>query len=233
MAMNNERFKLTGYEYFASSEVDWLPMDTEELYRYNLKNNRKLLEEHSWLDTPISYKFNSNGFRSIEFTDNNAIAFLGCSFTIGVGLPQQNIFPEIVASSLNLKCYNLGIGGASADTCFRLAYYWLSKIKPKIVVCMAPSLHRLETIKNTEFYHHRPSQAKDADDVILSEEYCYLNQQKNILGIRNICKDLGIKILDYKLERDFIQVPNDLARDLSHLGVKSHLATAQMILKSI
>lgn len=231
--MNKERFGLSGYEHLALTEASWLPMDTEELYQRNLKNNYKLLEEHNWIDSNITYKFNSNGFRSDEFNSTDAIVFLGCSFTIGVGLHQHTTFPEIIAKEMKLACYNLGIGGASADTCFRLAYYWLPKIKPKLVVLMSPSLHRLEIIKNGSFFHHRPTQATGINDCIMSEEYCYLNQQKNIFGIKNICQGLGIKMLDYKLERDFIQVPNDLARDLSHLGPKSHSATAQMILNSI
>jgi hypothetical protein len=230
--MNKEKFKLNGYEHLSLSEVLWLPMDTEELYKQNLKTKFDLLKSQGWVDSNVSYKFNSNGFRSEEFISNNSIVFLGCSFTIGIGLPKKRIFPELVSSAIKLDCYNLGVGGASADTCFRLAYYWLPRIQPKIVVTMLPALHRLELYDNKEFYNHRPTNAKDSKDCILSEEYCYLNQEKNTFAIEQLCNNLKIKFLNYKLERDFVQVPNDFARDLSHLGCKSHSATAQMILST-
>lgn len=227
-----EQFKTSGYENYADKELLWLPMDTKELYKQNLKTKFELLKSQGWVDADISYKFNSTGFRSKEFVSNDSIVFLGCSFTVGVGLPVEKIFPEIVSSSVKLDCYNLGVGGASADTCFRLAYYWLPRIQPKMVIAMLPSLHRLELYDNKDFHHHRPTIAKDSSDCILSEEYCYLNQQKNSLAIEQLCNNLRIKFLNYKLERDFIQVPDDFARDLSHLGCKSHAATAQMILSS-
>lgn len=227
-----EQFKTSGYESYANKELLWLPMDTEELYEEHLNTKFELLESQGWVNANIRYKFNSVGFRSEEFVSNNSIVFLGCSFTIGIGLPKEQIFPELVSSAIGLDCYNLGVGGASADTCFRLAYYWLPRIQPKIVVTMLPSLHRLELYDNKDFHHHRPTNAKNSADCILSKEYCYLNQQKNTLAIEQLCSNLGIKFLNYKLERDFIQVPNDFARDLSHLGGNSHASTALMILSS-
>lgn len=229
----SEIFKLSGYREFSNKEIDWLPMDTEELFKKNLKVNFQLLKEQGWVDNKFTYRFNRDGFRCNDFPQDDSIAFLGCSFTIGIGLPESVIFPTLVSQSLKLKCVNLGVGGSSADTAFRLAFYWLPKIKPKLVVLLSPHMHRLEIYDNKEFHHHRPTHAKGSTDCILSEEYCYLNQQKNILGIEKICNSLGTKFLGLKLEKDFIQVPNDFARDLSHSGIQSHLETSKKILSLI
>ena len=125
----------------ANRTVKWLPQDTEELYLENLKSNQLALERNGWIDTEITYKFNSFAFRCEEFTNDPSILFLGCSHTVGVGLPVEHTWPTIVANKLNLKCYNLGQGGGSADTAYRLGSHWIPKILPNIVVLLiSPAL---------------------------------------------------------------------------------------------
>ena len=123
------------YKKYASRSLNWLPMDSEELYLNNLKNpaQYELLKTHNWIDSNFTYKFNANGFRCNEFTSDPTIMFIGCSHTIGIGLPEDNTWPSIVSKKLNMACANLGQGGGSADTAFRLCHGWIDQIKPKIV----------------------------------------------------------------------------------------------------
>ena len=68
---------------------------------------------------------------------------------------------------------------------------------------------------------------------LLNEENARLNQLKNSLGIAHLCKNLGIKFLNFTVENDFCLVDDDLARDLSHPGRLSHIGTADKILSKI
>ena len=79
-------------------------MDTEERYLENLKLKRPEMESNGWINQEITYKFNSFAFRCNEFTSDPSILFLGCSHTVGVGLPIEHTWPTIVANNLNLKC---------------------------------------------------------------------------------------------------------------------------------
>jgi hypothetical protein len=86
--------------------LQWLPSDTEELF---IKNKEKRLEElktGGWLNTEIEYSFNNYGFRSEEFDTTPSILYLGCSFTVGIGLRIEHTWPYLVSTAMNLKCFN-------------------------------------------------------------------------------------------------------------------------------
>ena len=70
--MNN-----SAYPELANQEINWLPMDTKQLYKHNLKQNAQELAP--WIDNPFTYKFNSKGFRCEEFDTTDNVVFLGCS----------------------------------------------------------------------------------------------------------------------------------------------------------
>ena len=103
-----------------------------------------------WVDE-ITYTFNSYGFRSDEFEeDNDSIIFLGCSHTMGVGLPSNRVWCHLVASSLGLRYFNLGIGAGSLDSAFRVFSEWYPIIKPKYVFLQKPR-PRAEIFSNVLF----------------------------------------------------------------------------------
>lgn len=155
-------YKLIG---FCNTTRNWVISDTEELYRQNLIDHADQLQELGWNDTSVTYTFNSDGFRSDEFieTERDSIVFLGCSLTMGIGIPLQDTWAYKVAQSLNLRCYNLGVGGTSADGCFRLANYWLPILKPKYVCMLTPALGRMELIDNNTIHGFLPMQLTPND----------------------------------------------------------------------
>ena len=120
------------------------PCDTKEAWNYNCKHNSEVVKELNWTEDSIEYKFNSHGFRCNEFNDSPAIMFLGCSLTFGIGMPKESCWTYLVSNMLGLEEFNLGNGGAANDTCFRLASYWIGKLKPQIVCYMVTFDDRLE-----------------------------------------------------------------------------------------
>jgi hypothetical protein len=220
------------YSVYANQELYWLPTDTEELYRKNLCEKHELLDKNGWIDKKFTYKFNSHGFRGDEFCQDASIVFLGCSNTVGIGLPWESTWAKIVADTLGLKCFNLGIGGASNDLCFRMAYTWLNKLTPKICVFCQTYEDRLEVWDNTRVvwdpYKEFPEfylgtwQSTDLNKSILAE--------KNKLAIEQLCYRDSIKFFHINVrELNYF----DLARDLLHNGMKSHRRMANKVLARI
>lgn len=236
--MNNVKPDFTTiYTPFANTTQDWLVGDIEEFYLKNLKTKFDLLQSNGWIDYKFNYKFNSYGFRCKEFTKNPTLMTLGCSMTVGIGLPVEHIWPELVAKNLNLECANLGIGGSSHDTAFRMCYGYIDIVKPKLVILMGPARPRFEVIHDNNACNLTPvSVAINGDDsffkTMIHPQNEFFNFQKNYLAIKLMCMERNIKFLYYPTT-EFVWVANDYARDLSHPGIKAHELTANKILKKL
>jgi len=224
----------TYYSQYANQTLYWLRVDTKERYEKNLLEKRHLLEKNNWIDKSFTYKFNSHGFRSDEFTEKPTIMFLGCSLTFGMGIPVENTWCSLIAEELKLIPANLGISGSSADTAFRLCHGYIDLIKPKIIVFINPPEIRTEYFNNEEWPENLGIwYNKDSEIFVkwsLDENNNYFQMQKNILGIKAMCYERGIKFVygDQKL------IPRiDLARDLLHPGIESNKKFAKIILKKI
>jgi hypothetical protein len=220
------------YIEHSNQELDWLPMDTRDRYQLNLKNRYHDLEKYGWINSNFTYKFNSRGFRCEEFSNEPSIVFLGCSITIGIGLPAQHTWPSLVANNLNLKCYNLGIGGCSNDTAFRLAYFWLEKIKPKFVVFCQTFSARME-IFSTNGIIGTP--AETVKDFYLTHwtgntHNLHLLQTKNCLAINKLSDTVGAKFI--KVDVNQFQY-KDYARDLAHPGIQSNIDFSKIVMSEI
>lgn len=104
----------------------------------------------------VSYSYNSHGFRTEEYNNEDVdILALGCSFTEGIGIKNEDIWINKLANYLNLsKVANFGIGGCGIETLSRAAHYAINvvKIKPKIIIAFFPHLYRTEGfINNLDF----------------------------------------------------------------------------------
>ena len=190
---------------FANMTLEYHGLDdSKELFEKNLKTKFKLLESNGWLNKEIQYKFNSEGFRSEEFSSKPGIIFLGCSHTFGTGLPLTETWPYRVATSLNLECYNLSIPGASNSLCFRMLYNYVNKINSNLIVWLRTYKERFEisemnidqpyqllandnryTRRITNFY----STFLGNDQNILTEFY------KNTEAIKNLAHEHSKKLL--------------------------------------
>jgi len=207
-----------------NSIVEWHGTDTRELAHYN--KDKEI--DPRCRDT--KYKFNNQGFRSEEFRANKECAiFFGCSYTVGEGVPEEYIWPTLVAKHLGVYCYNMGVSGGSNDTAFRLAQFWIPKLNPKYVFMLSPSDHRIELLSRyNPPYSLTPTghggHKRFYLDWIDEPLNCTLNRQKNILAIQHIYKDL---IVVNSEELEF----KDLGRDLMHPGIETHQHIAQLMIK--
>lgn len=128
-------------ERFYGQELKWWHKDSQT--DYDAENN-------AYGPNDISYKFNSNGFRSDEFDieSSKRILFMGCSFTFGVGLPLEHTWPHILLTLIknntgyNIPFWNLGAGGCGLDLQTRMYYHYGLKLKPQLVFAYFPDYRR-------------------------------------------------------------------------------------------
>jgi hypothetical protein len=147
-----------------------------------------------------------------------------------------------VSKSLNLECYNLGIPGGANDTSFRLAYYWLKRIKPELVILCQINSSRLELIQDNEIVRlNQSALARPDAKQVYKDFYKYwlstecnleLNKEKNILAITQICANLNIdlEIFDSSF---FVDSKVDLARDLMHAGTVTNKNFSDYVLSNL
>ena len=105
----------------------------KEQFYSNLKTKQDLLKYY--LENPLEYTLNSDGFRSDEFMDGDEVTlFLGCSDTFGLGLHQEHTWSYKLHKALDdgTKYYNLALPGNDIQTDFRTLYYILKKYKLKV-----------------------------------------------------------------------------------------------------
>lgn len=213
--------------------IPWCPMDTAELYMKNRIEQTSLLKQNGWMDNTFDYSFNSKGFRCKEFTHNPTIMFLGCSYTCGIGLPVNNIWPELVAKSLNLQCANMGQGGGSSDTAFRLCLGWIDQIKPSIVIFLKPPDIRWELVSNDRINFlgvNTRDTSNYIKEYVIDDNNVYFNNYKNKLAIESLCTQRNIKFLSFD---SLPYIHNDYARDLSHSGINTHQQFANFVIQKI
>jgi hypothetical protein len=230
--------------HFANQELNWAQTDSYEQYQKNLIEKRDELEQFGWIDQTFTYRYNSQGFRSAEFEESVPSAmFLGCSHTLGVGLPMEATFSHMVSTSLNLKNFNLGVPGSSNDTAFRLAHYYIPRLKPTIVVFLSTERTRFELFDQDNIQHiltfsNRNNSFKHVrDDVkgfyrhwIMNNNNIDMHYAKNVGAIQQLCSANNIKFY----HREFLTFPLiDKARDLEHYGIKSNNIVAKKILENL
>lgn len=237
--------------YYAGQTLEWLPTDTKEHFEKSIKDpvRREYLQAQGWLESgAIAYQINSEGFRCDEFEPGvPCMVALGCSYTVGIGLPLMNIWPTLVGKALGLKVYNLGWGGSSADTCYRLARYWVPVLTPQVVCMLTPPRARVElcTIEGTHlpvdvFMPMSRSMLFTESDVYLkhwfgNDDNHWFNQEKNTLAIKSIAESNNAKFASMTVDNEE-SCSGDIvgyARDYMHTGPVGHLQMAKTLLNKL
>lgn len=223
----------------------WYQPDIQGEFERNLAQSDRYawLDQQGWLDpAAITYDFNSYGFRCGEFcTDTPAIMALGCSFTMGVGLPQRDIWCEQVAQVLGIACWNLAWAGSSADTCYRMARYWVPRLHPRAVILCTPPAKRLDLFWEPGVCRViSPANPGMAMDEFLMtwmtvDDNAAINRERNILAMQAICDTADTPFHIYHSEDFFCGERRVVgwARDFQHAGPEAHRTLAERILQDV
>lgn len=212
--------------------------DCKERWENNLRDptNCKFFEENNWLDEhAIPYTFNTHGFRCGEFDNSPGWLALGCSFTEGVGLNIDNVWPSLLEQQINQHIWNLGVGSSALDTCYRILDYYIDKLNIQGVFLLQPPHHRFEFFVNGAVQLYLPSDNQVYDSIFKSwysdENNAKINVQKNLLAMEKICDDRNIRFItrpstDLNSKRLYCR-----ARDLLHHGKDDHIHLTNLFYK--
>jgi hypothetical protein len=213
-------------QQFASTTQLWSGSDTDKLFKENcaIEENYKKLKDLGWLDGKVlTYQYNSQGFRDEEFDQQPAGIALGCSHTQGEGIRAEQAWPSQLQHMLGQKVWNLGVGGAALDTCYRLLEYWIEHLNVKFVVCAVPPISRYEVF-DSNWSNILPSMPLEINmpwlagyqkNYLLYDQNSELNRRKNLQAMQHICNKYNIPFY-YDLLTEFGDAK--LARDLLHHG---------------
>ena len=231
-------YSVNGY---SGKTETWTGSDSEERFNQNMANptKREALEHFGWTRDNVSYTFNKDGFRSEEFTyeANDSVLFLGCSHTMGLGLDLESTWTYKVASSLGLRHYNLGVSAGSSDMCFRLAYHWIPRLRPKYVVMMTPNSVRAEIVMDNDIKMYLPT-SPDIDQFYLNWLSHPANRDmhrlKNVMGVQTICDSIGVPLIEIPIEdKKFLLKDYSWARDMMHFGRSWNNKVSEIFLQKI
>lgn len=236
---------------YAGQTLYWLPTDTEENYQKHCQRPEyvEYIKHKGWDQAgAITYRINSLGYRGDEIDSTQpCLVALGCSFTVGIGLPENDVWPWQVGQQLGLPVVNLSWGGYSADTCFRLAEYFLPRLNVALCVMVAPPPERIELIAsglmpfaNFEiFMPQSMSSVYNPNDVylnhwMLNSENSRLNNIKNKLAVEMLCHKQNIPCLTYDAFEYFSKSREEVgyARDYMHAGPIGHQLLANNIVNN-
>jgi hypothetical protein len=233
---------------FLKQSLHWTDLDNRELWLNNMQDPAKrqqLISVGFDQEDAIIYSMNSHGFRSDEFDDSPGFIALGCSFTYGIGLPQDQIWPSIVSRRAGLRSWNLGIGGCGLDTCFRLLYNWVDRLRPKFVMMLTPLASRFEIHHlglPVAVMHNSPGLDTSLEQVkkvwFADDQNSAVNHVKNMLAIQQLCDSRNIKLITRPLHGSLLGLNLSTytwpaARDLCHVGHVEQQYCAEKFLQAL
>ena len=216
-------------------------------------------EDNSKKDWPddFSYFINDIGFRGNYPSpdDKKLFAFFGCSISFGQGLPEHQIYADLISKHYNKKYLNLGIPGAgihrTALTLSAASKIWnietaVINLPPFSRLHYVDTNNRLQSILLT---HN--TDLKDIENVRISilknfsNQFLAADSIDAIEWILDIAKSKKINLVLSSWDDDTIQLVRagfsldilkfnmiDQARD-NHPGIQSHKAFADQVITTL
>lgn len=117
------------------------------------------------------YTVNKHGFRGDNFNkEDDAIMFLGCSHTFGVGVSDEAVWCRNVADRRNKKCWNLGIPGGGNQLIYMVLDSFLeSGYRPSEVVILWTHVQR-KLLFHSSTFNKMAEQNQRAREEILEHD---------------------------------------------------------------
>lgn len=220
------------YHRWKNKTYFWADIDLEDRFKKHCANSttKALLEKNGWLDKEITYKINEHGYRCDSFNLPCEVLFVGCSQTVGVGLPLDVLWASRVAQHLDIPYHNIACGGADFQHVAQRLCYWVPILKPKTVILKEPPAERFnwwdqKTVVSTcefeaeELMSCKLNESRPLIDIIDDSNSKWYRYSMLSL-IKQLCQKNNTKLIVKPTGRLNYQADykKDLARDLSHFG---------------
>ena len=183
----------------------------------------------------ISYRYNSRGFRDHEWPEDlsDVVWCVGDSFTVGIGQPFEETWPQLLENKTGKRCLNIGQDGCANDT-MALRIREICKLyKPKLIVVMWSyfSRRRIDG-ENLQF---------DKND------FGFERDIKNFHRNFSLCQKLNVNLINFTvpgafddityLEKKYPELKSirqlDYARDHHHFDIKTSTGICDLIERKI
>lgn len=137
--------------------------------------------DHSLVDQIQTYEVNSSGYRGPEFSKTVDFLFAGCSFTYGMGVPEDGIWGSLIAKELGWTYNNLSKNGASIPWIVRQLFAYFKEYgNPKTLVCLFPTLTRTFFASNPEILISDNGYVEDSTKDLESKKSIYNIELGNV-----------------------------------------------------
>lgn len=95
----------------------------------------------------VDYRYNSRGFRDLEWPENltDAIWCIGDSFTVGIGSSIDHTWPVVLSKTMGRRIINVSMDGASNNWISRKAVQILGTVNTSTIVLHWSYIHRRES----------------------------------------------------------------------------------------
>lgn len=228
---------------------DWQDVLAESMHQHvagqSLTHYPSDRPESETYSKDITYRFNDHGFRCdynmAQLAEHSVNMFLGCSNTLGIGVNLEETWCHTVNASYQGRrtMFNMGQGGGSGETCYRLARAWIPRVLPKAVFMLTPPASRREfytvedeaVIYGTQRMNDRYSPLPQH---MVSEIELEINRMRIHDAIEQLCTRHHIPFYYVNFHRELLQTPEwqgyfeDLARDGLHPGPHTHQRIAKI-----
>lgn len=166
----------------------------------------KVISKHSEIPRKeYDYIFNSDGVRSIEFSEKPNILAMGCSLTFGLGLPVELTWPSLLEKKIGYKIGNLSYNGASPVKNISAFFSLIKKYNyiPEYVICNFANMERSIFFTNNTvsdifwvdyLFKFKDSYPYDYERIIPVEWIYFLNLEY-IKMLEIFCKHNSIKLI--------------------------------------
>ena len=200
--------------------------------------NCKDIEHWQNYKKKVYYKFNSKGFRDNEWPDNlsDVIWCIGDSYTVGIGQPFKETWPQLLEKKIGKKCLNISHEGCSNNTIALRCKEIYKLYNPKLIIVMWSYLHRRKINNNDVHYNYedRSDFGMKADIKNFKKNYHMVNS----LNTKIINLMIPRASIDDKLQNLLKHMKNliiieqlDYARDGCHFDIKTTKSCVDIILK--
>lgn len=209
----------------------WYPKNTTEHWS---GSDLPLAKNPDW-DLPIDYKFNAQGFRThdLEFAFTNKVnVALGCSHTLGIGIPNEMTWPAQIEKLTGITTLNLGLGEGSSDTVARILTNIAGLLQIDTVYILWPIRYRFEYYGEKSIYPILPGNSQLEYVWYMEEGNSTQRLFRNKSIVYNLKNYYNFNIKEIHMGEPWA-IPGDLARDQAHNGPKSNLNLANLFLTGV
>jgi len=194
------------FDMFSPRVIPYCEIDRNNPNK-NYSSSSSIFSSHAEVERPeYNYVWNSDGLRSIEFSTKPKVVALGCSITMGQGMPENLRWSNILSEKIKKPIGNISYSGASAN---KLVSSFLGMIhqyqyKPEIVIAHFANFERFYFVspdgeKMQEwFINHSAKKTKASApwnyEEILPYEWVYYQNLDHIKMLEAFCETNGIKL---------------------------------------